>query len=93
MLLRIITLFLLFNLPAHADQPEAREVARLNNCNPKKIEVFQNQLGNEGKIIYQITCNLPKTTGSDSPTGPDALLVGCDSSLCEMIRPLASDKK
>jgi cytochrome c5 len=80
--------------PAWAGQPEAREVARLNNCVPKKIEVFQNQLGAEGKTVYQVTCNLPKTAGQDdSKNGPDALLIGCAQSLCELIRPVASEKK
>ena len=80
-------------LPAFAGQPEAREVARLNNCTPKKIEVFQNSLGGTGKTIYQVTCNLPKATDKDAPTGPDALLIACDGSLCELMRPMSSDKK
>ncbi len=79
--------------PAYAGQPEAREVARINNCAPKKIDVYQNELGREGKTIYQVTCNMPKTADKDSTTGPDALLIGCDDNLCELIRPLSLENK
>lgn len=91
--LLILCFSLLWASHAHAGIPEARETARLNNCTPKKIEVYQSHLGSEGKIIYQVTCNLPKTTDKDSAAGPDALLIGCNQSLCELIRPLAMDKK
>ena len=89
----IVSLTLLIASPAHAGPAEAREVARLNNCPPKKIDVYQSLLGSEGKVIYQVTCNLPKTASSDSATGPDAILIGCDQSLCELIRPVSADKK
>lgn len=90
----IICLALLAALPAYAGQPEAREVARLNNCTPKKIEVFQNQLGSDGKAIYLVTCNIPKTTDKNAPSGaPDSLLVSCEQSLCTLLRPVAPDKK
>jgi hypothetical protein len=79
--------------PAHAGQPEARELARTNNCTPKKIDVFQNAVGGTGKTIYQVTCNLPKTTDKDSAVGPDALLISCDMSLCEVLRPISLEKK
>lgn len=84
---------LLFAHPAHAGQAEAREVARLNNCPPKKVEVFQSLLGSQGKIIYQVSCNLPKTTGAEGGSGPDAVLIGCAQSLCELIRPVSAEKK
>jgi len=86
-------IILLFAGPAWAGQPEARETARMNNCTPKKIEVYQNQLGSEGKTIYEVTCTLPKTTNPDSKGGPDALLISCDQALCEVMRPLSADKK
>lgn len=75
-----------------AEQSQAREVARLNNCPPKKIEVFQSTLGSEGKTIYRIQCNMPKSTGGQE-AGPDTLLIGCSSSLCEIINPTTSEKK
>ena len=89
----ILCLFLFITSPAWADQSEAREVARINNCTPKKIDVYKNELGSAGKTIYQVTCTLPKTTDKDSKGGPDALLISCDQSLCEMMRPLELDKK
>ena len=83
----------LFLAPAaSAGTSEAREVARLNNCPPKKIEVVQNFLGSPGKTVYQVACNLPKTTG-ESASGPDAVLIGCDQTLCTLIRPVSADKK
>ncbi|MDR3423630.1 MAG: hypothetical protein P4M13_00930 [Alphaproteobacteria bacterium] len=89
----ILCLTLLLAPPAHADQPEAREVARLNNCSPKKIEVSQNLLGSEGETVYLVTCDLPKTVSADKASGPDAVLIGCEESLCELIRPVSTDKK
>jgi hypothetical protein len=79
--------------PAYAGQSEVREVARLNNCTPKKIEIAQNFLGGEGKTVYQVTCTLPKTTETESAEGPDAILIGCDQSLCTLIRPVSAEKK
>jgi hypothetical protein len=95
MILRLafLCLSLFASLPAQAGQPEAREVARTNNCTPKKIDVFQNAVGGSGKTVYQVTCNLPKITDKDSPAGPDALLIGCDQSLCEVLRPITLEKK
>ncbi len=56
--------------PAHADQSEAKEVARNNNCSPKKIDVFQQSLGDEGQTIYRVQCNVPKVADT-SAAGPD----------------------
>ena len=47
-------IFTLIAPSAHADQPEAKEVARINNCAPKKIEVYKNTLGSSAKTIYQV---------------------------------------
>ena len=87
--------FLLCAAAAYADQPEAREVARLNNCPPKKIEVYQQSLGSEGATIYRVECTLPKTVGASANAAamPDALLISCDKSLCELLRPVKEDKK
>jgi len=89
----ILCALLLLASPASAGQPEAKEVARLNNCPPKKIEVYKNTLGGTAKTIYQVTCILPKTTDKDSKGGPDALMISCDQSLCELMRPVATEKK
>ena len=87
--LALITL----TLPAHAsEQSQAREVARLNNCPVKKIEVYQNSLGSTGKTIYRVQCNMPKATGQES-VGDDTLLIGCDTGVCELVRPTVMDKK
>jgi hypothetical protein len=95
--LLILGLALLVVLPAptpvYADQPEAREVARINNCPPKKIDVYQSTPGSDGHTIYQVTCTLPKTTDTSAAAGPDALLISCDQSLCELLRPITLEKK
>ena len=80
-------------LPAHAGTAEVREAARINNCAPKKIEVVQNFLGGTGKAVYQVSCILPKMTGSEGASGPDAILIGCDQSLCTLMRPVSAEKK
>ena len=77
-----------------ADQTEAREVARINNCIPKKIDVYQQSLGGTGKTVYLVTCTLPKPVGDEKDAKlPDSLLISCDQSLCEMIRPMTQEKK
>lgn len=92
--LLILGLALLAASPAYAGQAEARDVARLNNCVPAKIDVYQNQLGSEGKTVYLVTCTLPKATDKDAPANaPNALLVACDQSLCEMLRAVAPEGK
>lgn len=82
-----------FATQARADQAEAREVARLNNCPPKKIEVYQQSLGAESTTVYRVDCNLPKATGETAGNRPDTLLISCDGSLCALLRPLAAEKK
>lgn len=77
---------------ARASSPaDAREVARLNNCPPKKIEVFSQALGVTGKIIYRVSCNMPKSVGQEKlPEGtkiPDAVLIECTANMCDYMRP------
>lgn len=75
-----------------ADQAQAKEVARINNCAPKKVEVYKQSLGSQGQTLYRIECNVPKSKGDSAP-GATALLVGCDESLCQLMRPLPPDSK
>ncbi|MDD5587379.1 MAG: hypothetical protein PHY92_10585 [Alphaproteobacteria bacterium] len=90
-------LFLLYALfgttEVFAAAAEAREVARINNCPPKKIEVYQQTLGNEGKTIYRVECNLPKAKDENAVQTADALLVQCNGSLCSLLRPVESANK
>jgi hypothetical protein len=87
-------LILLCSQTAHADtdQVEAREVARINNCTPKKIDVYQQSLGPEGSTTYRVDCTMAKT-GDNTAKGADALLISCKQSLCELLRPLAGENK
>ena len=78
---------------ASAATAEAREVARINNCPPKKVEVFQQTLGSEGKTIYRVECNLPKAKDENAVASADTLLVQCNGSLCALIRPIGQDNK
>lgn len=86
----ILCLSLFFAGPARAGLPEAREVARLNNCPPQKIEVLQSLPGGGGKTVYQVSCALPKTTGEAEIA--NAILIGCTQSLCALIRPVIAKK-
>lgn len=74
---------------------QVREVARMNNCPPKKVEVFQQGLGNTAKVTYRIDCIMPKATGAkdskDKP--PESILVSCEGGLCDFLRPFVADKK
>jgi hypothetical protein len=70
---------------------DAREVARLNNCSPKKIEVARQSLGATGRTVYKVECLL--SAKGDDKKGPDAVLVACDGNLCELLRPVRADEK
>ena len=85
-------LILGFACPARADQAEVREIARNNNCPPKKIDVYQQSLGTEGQTIYRVQCTMPKVV-DDASKGPDELLIGCRDSLCALLRPYEEQKK
>ncbi len=78
---------------AQAATADAREVARLNNCPPKKIEVYQQSLGAAGKTIYRVTCNLPKAADQEAAPMADAILVQCAGSLCSMMNSVKSQNK
>ena len=84
-----------FEAPASfaADQAQAREVARMNNCPPKKIEVYQQSLGSQGQTVYRVECAMPKNSNADAANAASALLVSCDENLCELLRPLPPDTK
>ena len=77
---------------ARADQAEVREIARNNNCPPKKIEVYQQSLGTEGQTIYRVQCTMPKVV-DEANKGPDELLIGCRDTLCALLRPYEEPKK
>ena len=74
------------------EQSQAREVARLNNCPVKKIEVYQNSLGSTGSTTYRVQCNMPKTVGQEG-TAPDTLLIGCETGVCQLMRTAVGEKK
>lgn len=85
--------FMIGTSTTQAAPSDAREVARINNCPPKKIEVFQQTLGIDGKTVYRIDCNMPKT--KEEKTGPsaNAILVQCHGSLCGLLRTIGNDEK
>ena len=82
-------------LPVRADinQNEAGEIARNNNCTPKKIDIYQQSVGAEGDTVYRVDCNLAKTSDPNAPKAADALLISCKENLCEVLRPLAGEGK
>ncbi len=92
----LFLLFVLFSLTpcaARAGQAEAREVARLNNCLPAKIEVFSQSLGPDSQTIYRIDCTMPKTSGESSAPAATALLVRCNGALCDLLRTISDNEK
>jgi hypothetical protein len=80
---------------AEAGQAEVRDVALANNCPPKKIEIYQQPLNENGNTIYQVQCVLPKTVGaSDNTAKPaDGILISCKQNMCDMLRPVTLEKK
>jgi hypothetical protein len=96
--MRVAKLFILLYVligagVSHAAAPaDAREVARNYNCPPKKIEVYQQSLGREGKTVYRVECNLPKAKDEKAIQTATALLVQCDGNLCALLRSVTKDK-
>lgn len=80
--------------PSFAGQAEAREMARMNNCPPKKVEVYRQNVGEWGETIYRVECVMPKQVDATA-SGPQAsaLLVVCANALCRPLRALESEKK
>ena len=80
---------------ADINQIQAREVARNNNCTPKKVDIYQQSLGPEGSTIYRVDCNMPKTAdaNANAPKGADSLLISCNDNLCELLRPIVGAAK
>lgn len=78
-----------------ASSADAREVARLSNCQPKKVDVYNHTLGGGGTTIYRVDCNIPKTSGTEASGNkpPEALLISCVGSLCNLLRPVAATEK
>jgi len=93
----VVVVFLLYAMmglaPVSAASSDAREVARLNNCPPKKIEVYQQTLGTGGRTVYRVECNLPKGKDEQAVQTADAVLIQCDGSLCDLLRPVATTTK
>lgn len=73
---------------AFAAPADAREVARINNCPPKKIDVYEQKIGSMPKTIYRVECVMPKIVGNAETSAPasSAMLIQCDGSLCELLR-------
>jgi len=78
---------------AQAGPAEARDMARLNNCAPKKVEVYQQKMGGDSQTIYRVECIEPKLVDDKAPKMANAMLVRCDGTLCEMLRLLDTQSK
>lgn len=92
LLLLVVPLFFCAN-EAHAGPAEARDIARLNNCTPKKVEVYQQKMGADAQTIYRVECIEPKAVNDKAPKMASAMLVRCDGALCEMLRPFDTTTK
>ena len=80
-------------MPAYAAQADAREIARINNCSPKKIEVISQTLGQDSQTLYRVECSMPKMTGDVSANTATALIVRCDGAICAMLRALSGSEQ
>ena len=78
--------WLLIMPTSQAAPADARETARLNNCQPKKLDVYQQTMGNSGSTTYQVECIVPKSK-DEATKSPDALLIRCEGSICTLLRP------
>lgn len=83
----------LYGTDCFAAPADAREVARMNNCSPKKIEIYQQKMGGDSSTLYRVECIPPKIVGENILPMPTSMLVQCDGSLCKMMRPLTNKKQ
>jgi hypothetical protein len=83
----------LYGTDCLAAPADAREVARMNNCSPKKIEIYQQKMGSNSSTLYRVECIAPKTVGENVTPMPTSMLVQCEGSLCKMLRPLTGVKQ
>ncbi|MCL2469835.1 MAG: hypothetical protein FWF24_06370 [Alphaproteobacteria bacterium] len=79
---------LAFSGAAQASPAEVREVARLNNCPPQSIEIFQQTVGARAQTIYRVSCDIPASLSKDAPPPVNAILVRCLGTLCDVMRTL-----
>lgn len=89
----VLAVIALCPLPCHAGTAEARDIARLNNCLPKKVEIYQQKMGGDAQTIYRVECIEPKVVNENAPKMASAMLVRCDGSICEMLRPFDTTTK
>ncbi|NDG05224.1 MAG: hypothetical protein EB121_07775 [Alphaproteobacteria bacterium] len=78
--------WLLLMPTAQSAPADARETARLNNCQPKKLDIYQQTMGSNGSTTYQVECVVAKGK-DDAAKSPDALLIRCEGSICTLLRP------
>ncbi len=77
---------------AQAGLAEVRESARQNNCAPKKIQIYQQQLGTNPLTTYRVDCIEPKTVGENLPKMPSAMLIEGETSICRLLRPITDQQ-
>jgi len=86
--LALLAYTLLYATPVHAASADVREIARLNSCAPKKIEVFQQKVGPNAPTTYRVACVTPKVVDTSTTKMASAVLIQCTGQLCKMVRPL-----
>ena len=89
----LLSFLLLYACPAFSGPFEAREVARMGNCTPKKIEVVSNNLNQSSQTIYRIECNMPKVRADGVPNQSEAVLVRCTGAICDLLRAVPKNEK
>ncbi len=68
-----------------AGQAEVRDIAKQNNCIPKKIEILRQSIGLQSDVTYKVECNIPKATDQREGS-PTSITVQCQMSLCQIVR-------
>ncbi|MBI1272853.1 MAG: hypothetical protein GC131_02060 [Alphaproteobacteria bacterium] len=100
-MVRIAAIFFMLSLllaagaltEAHAaSTADVRYVAIENNCTPKKIEVFNQKVGDNAEVTYRVECNLPKARDETSKTA-SAIHIRCRYDLCAFVKPEVSEGK
>lgn len=73
-----VALSLAANVPAQAQQAEAKDAARDANCQPGKVEIVKQVSGRTAETIYKIVC-----TGQKTSDGKDKfVIIQCRDRLC-----------
>ncbi len=82
-----LLLFLIAPDALAASTAEVRYVSIENNCPPKKIEVYNQKVGDQAEVTYRVECDNEKSVDETAKTA-SSIIIRCRYNLCSFVRPV-----